>query len=474
MPMKTIFGLMLLLISSTFVKAQSVYSEPYQRVLVNIITCKPGGDTAKEIEKLKDSNQKAYLHHYNQFWQLMVLKTDIVADNYYRSFESSVEAIDKNAYGLLAQMYLQKCVVDYSMGKNIAALRSFMTAYSHYKSYVKKDSYSAESMKVSALFHILVGSLSDAQLSVVGWFGYEGNKAEGFELLQKYMNSDLPDGAKYEALMYYSYAQLKLGDDRAQSEALLTKPQVVWQGNFLKALQVQLAFKVHRMDGVQVVFDANTDFWLLLYLKVKYQLLTGNANGIVEGEEYLQKVEGNDYKADVLKYMAWYAFVQRDTVQYANQFNRILQLRSYPTEADKHAKYLAEHIQYPKVYLLQARMLFDAGQCEQALGVLLLNDNEVEVDDRAEYYYRLARNYDVMGKQYEAQINYQKTLSLSENDERYYGPYAAIYLSYICRNQGNIALAKAYLEQAKTLNTGEYKNAISKEVEMALKSLSGK
>ncbi len=452
------------------VKAANNDSLLYQKVLSQIIRCDVE-NIDDDIEKITDNDLKLYLKHYCQFWQLMVIKNDISSDKYYAQFNLSVQKINKDRYDLLSQMYLQKCVVDYSLGKNISALRSFVSAYANYKSLKDKGTNSGELLKLSGLYNVLLGSLSDAQLSLLGWFGYEGDKTLGFEELTHYMDVAQGEGAQLEALMYYAYANLKLGEDDDLIQSLFQLPQDKWQGVFMKSLQVQCAFKVHEFDSVETILQEETDFWLLRYLKIKYLLLNQKEEFRL-AEEYLSDETISDYKGDVLKYMAWCAFSKGDTVGYKTYMNRILALSAYPTEADKHAKYLAENMDYPNRYLLQARMWFDVGNCRESLDVLLSEDLILLANEKLEYYYRLARNYDVLNNQQDAKRCYKKALSLAEEDDRYFGPYAAIYIAQIYVEEGEVDFAIDYLNKAKKLNTGEYKNAISHEAEMALKSLS--
>ena len=171
------------------------------------------------------------------------------------------------------------------------------------------------------------------------------------------------------------------------------------------------------------------------------------------------------FKADAYRYMSWYYLLRGESALYLNYQDSIKTLSAYPTSEDKQAKYETELSLQPDPLLLKSRLLFDSGMFQDAALVLENNSSLIAGNSQLEYHYRLGRCYQYLKDTNKALFEYSIAIRLGSDNNRYFGPYAALYAAAICLDSNDLSQFNYFLNKASELNNGEYENSISMEID---------
>lgn len=430
------------------------------------------------IEFIGSEAEKCYLQHYSTFFSILVNKDKEANANYSKMVSQTLDDLqdaDDHPKKLvfLSEVYLQKSLIQYQNNNLFSALSSFSSAYSYYKKSESKHPGLLANKKLKALYNLLFSNLPKTHANVASWFGMSGNQELGFKLLDEYIQAvKEEEGLHNEALLFNVFSLLKFNVQDQQIIKFFEQHGKELGSPFLQALTMQCAFKIRQPDLFNTyILDNDSQFWMLRYLNAKNKLLHNEISGVQEMKNFISSNSFNDYRADGYHLLSWYHSINSDTITYWHCQKALLKLNEYPTSEDKKAKYEAELHRYPNECVLEGRILFDIGRFEDALDVLDKGRASVNNEYLLEFNYRYARALEYSKQQDKALEYYQKVIDLSDDNKRYFGPYAAIYSAQIYLNLKNNEAAINYYNKGKSLNNGEYKNAIATRIDMALHKL---
>ncbi|WP_282036515.1 tetratricopeptide repeat protein [Saccharicrinis aurantiacus] len=430
------------------------------------------------ISKIDNNAERLFLNHYSAFFAILVNKDAVANANYSKKVSQTLKGLQEaddhpNKMAFISEVYFQKSLIQYQNNNLFSALSSFSNAYSYYKKSESGHPGLRANKKLNALYNLLFSNLPKMHSNVASWFGMSGSQELGFKLLNEYLQDvKAEDGLHSEALLFNVYSLLKFNVEDDQITQFFEEHGKTLTSPFLQAITLQCAFKIRQPDLFNAyVSNSDSQFWMLRYLNAKNKLLHNDARGIKEMTAYLASNTFKDYKADGYNLLSWYYAINSDTAAYWHCQKALLQLEEYPTSEDKKAKYEAELHQYPNECILLGRMLFDAGYFKQAIVNFDSGKLSVKKSDLLEFYYRYARALEYLGRTNEALIYYEKAIGLSADDKRYFGPYAAFYSAQIYDRKNDRKNALQYYKLGNDLNNGEYKNAISTKIDMALSKL---
>ena len=145
---------------------------------------------------------------------------------------------------------------------------------------------------------------------------------------------------------------------------------------------------------------------------------------------FINTFKGNFYVKDAYEKLSLIAYLQND-LKKANEYRaEVIKKGNLITEADKLAYQNANAKIWPNLLLLKARILSDGGFQAQALNVLAdkTSLDFTTEEDRAEFSYRLARIYDLMGDKELAIKYYKSTIVKGKNLKQYFAARAALQI----------------------------------------------
>jgi len=140
---------------------------------------------------------------------------------------------------------------------------------------------------------------------------------------------------------------------------------------------------------------------------------------------------------------------------------------------DKHAAQQVKESKWPEKDLYKARMAYDGGYYDRALGLLeryrTMHQSTWKTDE--EFHYRLARIYHAKNQWNTAIASYEKTIELSEMKKGYFGPNSALNLGYIYTALDQKEKARVYFNTVFSYKNYGYKSSLDTQASLALKLL---
>ncbi len=431
------------------------------------------------ITQIESDPEKLYFQLYYYFIQQMVYHQ--AYDQYEIETDSIYNIIDtKNnmpSY-LLSEIYLQKGIIEYVHDNYYTAIKNFNTAYRYWQTCETKYPGNINNLKLKGIFNLLLAHLPSPYKEWAEWFGFKGNKDEGFLALYQYYNIAKTTGQHFEAKLYLAFAMLKFMDQDKKTEAFLMKEVKQVNPDFIKSILIRCAFKIKKPEIFNNWFlqvDDNS-FAILHYLKGKYLVQQFSPESITELNKFIRITTDNTFKADAYRYLSWIYLIQNNIQQYNQNQNKLENLNDYPTWEDKQAYYERKSSYYPNKTILKSRLLFDRGEYDKCISLLLKTKGQFSDKNKSsvEYFYRLGRAYQMKTNYESAKINFKIAIDLHELSNRYFAPESAINIAKIEILSGYFNKAKGALDTAKKINKGESKNSISQEIKQLQKEIDDK
>ena len=94
-------------------------------------------------------------------------------------------------------------------------------------------------------------------------------------------------------------------------------------------------------------------------------------------------------------------------------------------------------------------------------------------EQKTEYYYRLARIYDDLGRKEEAIAAYLTTIRLGEKQREYFAAKAALQLGYIYEKRQDPSQAIGYFQKCVAIKDHDYKNSLDQKAKAGMARCKG-
>ncbi len=423
------------------------------------------------LQKVNQQPLKEYLHLYQNFVSCIV-ENSLGFKEYCTIYNNQIEFLKSESKSkpfvlhFLSELYLQRGILEYQNENTFTAINYFSKAYSFWMHSEELIPDSKYNLKLSGIFNLLIGNLPKPYSNMVGWFGYNGNTKRGFEDLRAYLNcQDDRFGNYYEALLYLGFSYLKFEKNESTIENFIKDYSSSKLPEFIQSIMVRCANKIHQPDLCSELFNKPSILPVLSYLKGKYHVQRGSDTALVYLNSFLKKEKSMQFKADAYRYMSWHYLFRGESALYLNYQDSIKALSAYPTSEDKQAKYETELNLQPDPLLLKSRLLFDSGMFQDAALVLENNSSLFTGNSQLEYHYRLGRCYHYLKDTTKALLEYSIAIDLANDNNRYFGPYAALYAAAICLDSNDLSQFNYFLDKASELNNGEYANSIRLDID---------
>ena len=189
---------------------------------------------------------------------------------------------------------------------------------------------------------------------------------------------------------------------------------------------------------------------------------------------YLYRFKGRNYIKTAWQKLAWISLLKGQHQQYQEYMQKALKTGYAFTDSDKQAVKEAKSGVSPNLRLLKARLLFDGGyykKAEEALKEPSVIYRYAGLRDSVEYYYRLGRISQELGRFDEAVQLYLITMSKGKEQTWYFSSNAALLLGQLYENRGEKEKARQYYKQSLSMKCDEYRNSIHFKAKAGLKRL---
>ena len=395
---------------------------------------------------------------------------------------------DKNSpYYLYAQaeINLQWALIRARYGSYLTAAREINRANSQLQENAKKFPGFHMNGKGIGLINAVMGALPDGFLkSTLSTFGLKGDLQTGLSMLDK-LAENLPKSAYEpfyeETVFYYAYVLSDVAKSNQAYAKTMRYTARIADSSLLKSyLQSYVCVRNdHNDEAIAILAEKPSGasyqpFPYLDYLMGIAKLNKLDFTAATSFERFLQTNKGVNYIKDTYLHLAWINLLKGNEAGYQAYIGKVKTLGYEYHDKDKQALNEAK-AQMPNKELLSARLLFDGGYFAKALNVLsdAKADDYASTKDKAEYYYRIGRINDALGKDDMALSNYQNAINIGKGLKYYFAAKAAVQMAKIYEVKRNLPKAKAYFNIAINMSGHEQENSIENEAKQGLKRIGG-
>jgi hypothetical protein len=337
--------------------------------------------------------------------------------------------------------------------------------------------------KSSGLVDVILGSLPANMKGVLQTFGFRGNASQGIRSLESLttsLNGTAYSFYKEEVIFFLCYIETDLIHNKSNYQKTINLTNAMGDGSLLKKyLQGYVAYRNSKNDdAIRYLSVANNmssnymDFPKINYLLGNAKLNRNDSDAYVYLARYLKEYHGINYVKDAYLKLAYHYYLRNDLTRYQAFLKLAKSQGNVYDEKDKQALKEAND-SAPNLDLLRARLAFDGGYFSKALNYLIdksIADFKLE-RDQIEFYYRLGRIYDELGRDNEALVNYQKTIYVGKQSSYYYAANSALNIGLIFEQKQDKAKAINFYKQAIAMKNHEYENSIENKAKEGLKRL---
>jgi len=497
--MSKIFGtvhkyalLAFLLVSPTAIYANFDFNSNCLKAYQNIFELKLNAARqliAAEKKIHPDNGIVPLLENYVDYFYLLTTESktefDRLKENKSKRLDEIADGDESSPYYLYAQaeINLQWALIRGRYGEYFTAAKEIKRANSLLQDNNKKFPAFALNAKGLGLINAFLGNLPDGILkSTLSTFGIKGNLQNGIAMLDK-LSEGLPKSKFepfYEEVVFYYVFVL---NDIAHSPQAYNKTMKytarIADSSLLKTyLQALVCSKNGHNDEAIAILNnrpAGTEYQPFPYLEFLLGCVKLNKldySSVVNFNRFLQLNRGTNYIKDANLHLGWVALLKGDTGAYNAFMGKVKSVGYTYQEKDKQALNEAGE-SVPNKGLLKARLLFDGGYYDKALEELKDGKGEslTSARDKTEYYYRLGRINDELGKDDTALASYQNAINTGKNLKYYFAANSALQIGKIYEKKANYPKAKAFFNIAIQMKNHDYESSIETQAKAGIKRI---
>ena len=429
------------------------------------------------------------LENYIDYFYLLTTESktefDRLKDNKSDRLDQLEDQDQNSPYYLYAQaeINLQWALIRGRYGEYFNAAREIRKANGLLLDNQKKFPGFVLNNKGLGLIQAFLGNLPDGILkSTLSTFGLRGNLSQGIAMLDKLVET-LPksryDAFFEEVVFYYSFVLNDIAHSPAAYSETMKHTARISDLSLLKTyLQALVSSKTGHNDEAIRILQARPvglsyqPFPYLDYLLGSAKLNKLDLSATTEFSKFLKLNKGVNYIKDANLHLSWVALLTGDRGVYMDFIKKVRSSGYTYLEKDQQA--LSEANDTPtQSLLLSARLLFDGGYFLRALKSL---SGSQEGDfsagrDRVEYFYRLGRILDEVGRDDEAVVNYERAIVLGKNLKYYFSANSALQVGKIYERKKNVAKSKGFYTLAIQMKNHDYESSIETQAKAGLKRI---
>jgi hypothetical protein len=379
-------------------------------------------------------------------------------------------------YHCLATVYLQWAFIRVKSGEYALAALDLNNAYRLQEKNKNLFPGFVPDLLLSGVTNTLIGSVPENYKWAVKLIGMEGTIETGREEIYKLIDiaDNNPEWSHLasEAFFYLSFIEINLQSNKQNAARLLHRMETTAElvdsplNCYIKS---NLSMRIGKNDhAIQILENCNIrhgsyPFHYLEFILGNAKLYRLDQSAARHFLYYVNHYGGSDYVKSAYQRLAWISLIEGDQNGYRFYLSKIPALDKSFVDEDKHADAEAASKQIPDIRLLKARLLFDGGYYERAIGVLDAYPDStcgVGKKDSVEFYYRKARIYHEWGKVQRAIGYYEHTIHLGASLPSYYAGNAALQMGLIYEDQHDYVSAVYYYDLCLGMRFTEYRSSI--------------
>jgi tetratricopeptide (TPR) repeat protein len=342
--------------------------------------------------------------------------------------------------------------------------------------------------KSLALLHAVVGNVPDEiRWAVKGIGGMSGTIQQGTRELEEVLayaraNPDFMFGV--ESMVAYSYLMLHLNNNGDVAWRTLKNGLPDPKTNPIAAFALaNVGMRTgHNDEAITLLTNCPSGgvyhpfpykYFMLGIAKI-YRLDT-DAN--VPMEQFIRIYKGSFGVKEAWQKLAWCALLRGDQQGYWSNIYQAKIQGITRADTDKAADREANSSEMPDLRLLKARLLFDGGYYQRAYDELKNGGGNTYTNHRKhnlEYYYRMGRICQKLGRHSEAMQHYQTTIDGGSTDPWYFACNAALQLGCMHEERREWAKSRTAFQRCLKIQPKEYAASLHARAKAGINRVKGK
>jgi len=382
---------------------------------------------------------------------------------------------------LQAEIHLQWAVARLKFEEHIKAFWEVRKAYKLLLENKKLYPNFFPNQKSLGIIHALIGTIPDSYKWGVQILGLQGDIEQGMNELRFFLEKSKANKQLFydEGILIYSFFLMYL--ENKPEKAWQIAEQLPTENHLMNCFTAStIAIRTGHNDAAILMLENRTTsknfqpFYYLDYLLGASKLNRLDSDADVALLRFVEHFEGKNYLKDAYQRLAWFYLLQDDREKYFHYMQFCKTKGKTTLDADRQALRNAEKNVFPNIFLLKARLLFDAAYYEKALAVLQEIDADVFLTqkEKKEYIYRCGRVFEGLKNYEKAFEYYEKTIELGNTEDgSFFAPKSCLQMAKIYEKQGKMEKAKQYYKRCLQFDSYEYKNSMEQQAKAGLNRL---
>lgn len=420
----------------------------------------------------RDSRARtAFLREYMALMRYTAANNKKNYDNYLKASDAAFSAASGSTYedNLLCWLHIHKCMVYIYDGSMVSGGIQFWKSYRSFKSAEAATPTYDGQIPLRGIYNIILSQIPEKWKGLAGLFGFgDGDTGLGFRQIEQYRQKVKDVKGLNDEAVLFSFANMFFSFEQNMPSDILEAIRT----NEAPVVRYAYILSCGRSQNGEAAYQSLQEtpesvmrrFPLLYHQKGKYALRRLEPDEAIKwGNRFAETYSGVSNKNGVYVDMAYAYMLKGDGASAKAMVDKCRSIKS-DFDIDRRAYEESARVLGTPIKMLRARLLFEYGKFAEARAEL--DSYSPKAADLAEYYFRLGRIEDKTGDGAKAIGWYEKTIGVSGNSMRYFGPYAAVHAAEICLKSRDKAKAMTYLAKAKKLNNGEYKKELDQRIEL--------
>jgi len=366
-------------------------------------------------------------------------------------------------------------------GDRITGAFNLIRAFRQISIHEKKHTGYKYTLKTIGLLNVIISLFPDQYNWILNIMHVNPDITKGINYLKELAESN--STFKREAILIHALSKSFYSNEPSHGEIIFKANLKIFNNSLLYSYLYGLTsiknrnnkYTIEHFDSC-LIYDRNyLQIPLINYYRAETYLKELNFNKAAYLYKlYIEKPNGDEFIKD-----SYYKLFNLSTLFDIPNSKKEIYRKSILTEGglntgpDRYAHQRISNNYKPNMTLFKSRILFDGGYYERSLEVLALHNlsSFTTVEEKSEYLYRYARNYQELSKTNQAIEYFNKVIILEEAEKYYFWGNSLLNLGHIYAQNGDRDKAREQYKRALKYKGDEYKNSIKMEARTGLKKL---
>ncbi len=443
-----------------------------------------------ELEKTKNPKNKFinYNEHYLKFLEVLITDDKFEYNDFTIRSPGMLKAIlnEKTSspwqYYIASEMLLQIAITDLLHEKYFRAVLNLIRSFRYIQKNIQDHPHFELNTKLNGFYNLIFSIIPNDFKWITDIFGMKGDFEMGISQLENFCQYSSHDKLfEIEGSVVNFFLRSSIYEDSNLNNEYLCQLMSICSINSLVRYLVSSSLLRNGKNSIvnKIIFNNDQDedeirIEHFNYLKGVCKLYNNDEEAEVYLKEFLNNYSGKLYANSARLKLAWYYFLNSETIKYKQTIKNILVHNNNVLESDKQAYNEAVNKKYIDKVLLKSRILFDGGNYKKAIELLNCNAsilNTLNNEKKVEFYYRLARSNQVMNIHEKALKYFKYVIDRGQNINDYYYAFALINSAHIYRDQKNYEKAYEYYSKCMHIQGNSFNYSFEYKVNKALNEL---